>query len=72
MAFQVETYLSGVPYKERRFDVLSDALAYQSELFLLGHYCVNLIDLETADPAIYGGRIKYPLDDARSRPWVGL
>lgn len=59
--YQVEAYISGQPYKERRFADRADALAYQSELFGLRHYYVPIIDLETADRAYWGTRLDQPL-----------
>ena len=70
--FQVETYISGKPYKERRFDNIIDAEAYRKELHQVGHYFVDLFDLDTADRKYYGTRIDWPLDDPRSRPWQAL
>jgi hypothetical protein len=67
--FQVETYLSGVPYKEKRFRGEAEAESYRSELHAAGHYFVDLFDLETASRAQYGTRLDYPLDHPGSRPW---
>lgn len=70
MAFQVEAFISGTPYKERRFETRVEAEAYKAELHAQGHYCVALFDLETADRKVHGTRINWPLDDPRSRPWA--
>lgn len=72
MAFQVETYMSGKPYMEKRFDDRALAESYRQELLGRGYYFADLFDLETADRRQYGTRIDYPLDDPRSRPWEHL
>lgn len=72
MTFQVEAYMSGRPYKERRFESRDEAEAYRAELHAQRHYFVDLFDIETADRKQYGTRIDWPLDDPRSRPWCGL
>lgn len=69
MTFQVETYISGKPYKERRFENRDEAESYRSELHAMRHFFVDLFDLDAADRKKYGTRIDWPLDDPRSRPW---
>ena len=59
--YQVETYISGRAYKERRFADRAAAEAYQRELFAMRHYYVPIIDLETADRAYWGTRLDQPL-----------
>lgn len=61
--YQVETYISGVPYKVKRFDTYDEAKAYQSDLFKIGHYYVPVIDRETADRKEWGTRLDLPLDE---------
>jgi hypothetical protein len=69
--FHVEAYISGTPYKERRFDLFEEAAAYQADLHSVGHYCAPIIDRE--EPGVaerQGTRINHALACPGSHPWA--
>lgn len=68
--YQVETYMSGVPYKIARFDSALDAQAYQRELHAQGHYYVMIIDRDTADRTQWGTRLDMSVTDCGRVPYA--